>query len=266
MAHLLIVEGNLPEDELAVKRALGATPAQRLARMLKASRVNLTFSFANPWFSDHDPDALSMDGVDGVVATGGLVPWSVSDVRARPMQQVFETAFATGLPVFASGWSMQAAVSVLGAAVGPASGAAEIGIARALRPTDHPMMKGRRSSFDAISLHTETVVAACASATITASNESCPIQAVSVADGEVRFTGTQYQPELGLADLAVLLGKGGHGASRAARAVARDFQAVASDPAGYPRLCAKHRIGVDVLDQDYRMTELRNWLDHIDGA
>ena len=32
------------------------------------------------------------------------------------------------------------------------------------------------------------------------------------------------------------------------------------DPAFYARICAKHRIGVDILDRDYHRTEITNWV------
>lgn len=256
-AHLLIVEGNTPELALAAQRATGRTPAIGYARALKAIDMDLSFSFAQPYFSNHDIESLDMGGYDGVVVTGSGVEWSGADERARPFWEIYEKTFAAGAPAFGSCWGMQTAAVALGGETKAGPNGVEAGFARGVRPADHPMTAGRRDGFDVIAMHRDDVTRAPEGAVVTAVSDHTAIQAFAYDRGEVSFWGVQYHPECELTDVAYWFSRSD---DAALKAKAREVKSVAEDPLTYARLCAKHRIGVDILDRRYHRTELANWL------
>ncbi len=269
MAHLLIVEGDLPEDALAAMRATGATAAHACARALSKVDPTLSFDYAQPYFSDHDIGAHDFTACDGMIVTGSVAARSAVDEQARPFWKMHEAAFAAGVPVFGSGWGMVTAAVVLGGSV--AATDPDMGITRMIRPVDHPMMTGRRDGFDAIALSRERVAHAPEGAIITAIAQDGAIMALACDQGTTRFRGVQYHPERGLADLAFWLSRPGParpGLARSAarQALARDMRLIAEDPAFHAPLCARHRVGLDLLDQTYRMTELATWVKHQVGS
>ncbi|MEM7524784.1 MAG: type 1 glutamine amidotransferase [Pseudomonadota bacterium] len=255
--RILVVEGDTPELALARRRATGGTAARRYAATLAQIDPSLSFDFAQPYFSDYAPDAFDAATYDGVVVTGSGVAWSGADEQARPFWNLFEAAFAAGAPCFGSCWGMQTAAVVLGGETAAGPNGVEAGIARALSPASHPMMEGRRALFDAICMHRDDVTRAPDGAVVTATNDHTAIQAMAYDKGDVSFWGVQYHPECDLKDAAHWLAAARDGADKA---MAADLKLIAEDPIVYARLSAKREVGLDILDRDYHVTELRNWL------
>jgi GMP synthase (glutamine-hydrolysing) len=129
-----------------------------------------------------------------------------------------------------------------------------------LRPAQHPITGGRRSSFDAITFHQDELVKLPEGATMAAGNDHSAVQALAYDRDGVSFWGTQYHPECGLAEIAFLLRTSALLNTGLKRGLAHDLGRIAEDPGFHARLCAKHRIGLDILDRRYHMTELANWL------
>jgi GMP synthase (glutamine-hydrolysing) len=255
---VLVVEGHTPEHVLAQKRATGRTPAETYAAALRAAAPELIARTARPHFSDYDADGFDLNDCDGMAVTGSAVAWSAADERARPFRDLYEKAFAAGKPVVGSGWGLHLGAVVLGGAVGAGPNGVEFGFARGVTATGHPMHAGRRSPFDVITLHRDEVIRPPEGAEITASNAHTRAQAMAYERDGVSFWGVQYHPECGLAHVGHW-----HQAVNLAEANARagaEIARIASDPALYADICVKHRIGVDILDRGYHMTELTNWV------
>ncbi|MEM8752876.1 MAG: hypothetical protein AAGF90_07870 [Pseudomonadota bacterium] len=260
--HILVVEGNTPELALAVRRATGATPSHAFAATLKAIDETLTFSYAAPYFSDHDLGTYDFRAYDGAVVTGSGVAWSASDPAARAFWALYEKLFAAGAPAFGSGWGMQTAAVALGGDV-VAAASPEVPVARAIRPGGHAMTEGRRESFDAFAMRRDEVGRLPSGAEIAASSETTEAQAFAYERGGVDFWGTLYQPECRPSDVAWWLGRRDASTGSADPAFAADLKRIDEDHVAYARLAATRRIGLDLLDPAYRRTELANWVDHL---
>ena len=151
---------------------------------------------------------------------------------------------------------------VLGAETKAGPNGVEAGFARDVRPTDHPMHAGRRASFDVICMHRDDVTRAPKGAVVTAANDHTGIQAFAYDQGDVSFWGVQYHPEATVKDVGYWFSRatsaeGHENRAKAGRQIAR----IAEDPVLHADSAARHRVGVDILDRAYHLTEIRNWLD-----
>lgn len=261
MPKVLVVEGNPPELALDRRKAMGETTAQHYANALHEIAPGLEIDIAQPMFSDHNADAIDFASFDGMAVTGSGVSWSAADDRAAPYRDMCERAFKAGTPVFGSCWGMQTAAMALGGEVQAGPNGVEAGFARSVRPTDHPMHAGRRESFDVICMHRDDVTRAPEGAVVTATNDHTGIQAFAYDQGDVSFWGVQYHPEATVVDVGYWFARSGpaDGREKHARA-AREIARIAEDPVFHANAAAKHRVGVDILDRAYHLTELRNWL------
>lgn len=261
MPKVLIVEGNPPELALTSKRALGGTNADRYASALREVTPDLEIEFAKPMFSDHNADAIDFARYDGMAVTGSGVSWSAADDRAAPYWDMYERAFKAGVPVLGCCWGMQNAAVVLGGETKAGPNGVEAGFARAVRATDHPMHAGRRESFDVLCMHRDDVTRAPEGAIVTATNDHTGIQAFVYEQGDVSFWGVQYHPEATVVDVGYWFSRSASGEEDRKRSKAgREIARIAEDPVFYANAAAKHRVGLDILDRTYHLTELRNWL------
>ncbi|WP_340107275.1 hypothetical protein [Pikeienuella sp. HZG-20] len=251
--QLLIVEGDPPELALGAKRGAGATGARRLARALSVIAPDSRFAYVEPWFSDHDPAAVDLAAFDGVAIAGSGRAPDAGEAGAGPVAAFCARAFRAGRPVFGSGRGMLSGAALLGAAVGPGP---ESGVARGIRPLEHPLTGGRRRRFDAPMRGGEAVARPPSGAEIAAVDAAGAPVALAYDVGGVRFWGCRYQPEATLFDLAFWL-------KRQAPRAAREIALAAQDPVAHARLIVKHRINADLLDPAYRTTELANWLESL---
>ncbi len=261
MPKVLIVEGNTPELALDRRRAMGGTTAELYGDALREVQPDLEVDYAQPFFSDHDIEAIDFATYDGIAVTGSGVSWSAADEKAAPFWPVYERAFAAGVPVVGCCWGMQLAAVVLGGEAKAGPNGVEAGFARAVRPTDHPMHAGRREQFDAICMHHDDVTRAPDGAVVTATNDHTGVQAFVFEDGATSFWGVQYHPEATVQDVGYWFGRsspaeGNENRMKAGREIAR----IAEDPVLHANAAAKHKVGVDILDRAYHLTELRNWL------
>lgn len=265
--RILIAEGNTAELALATKRAVGATTAWRFAAALRSLAPTLDIDVIEPYFSDYDEDAVDLAAYDGFVVTGSGVSWSGADAEAAPFWRLFEKTFAAGTPAFGSCWGMQTAAVALGGAAGAGPNGIEAGVARDVRPVgDHPMTAGRRRSFDVIAMHRDDVTRLPDGAVATATSAHTNVQAFAYENGDAQVWGVQYHPECDLMDAAHWLSAARRLDPDVEAPPAKDLRLIAEDPAFYARLAAKHRIGLDIIDRSYHMTELSNWLTRKVGA
>src|SRR5712692_6440904 len=144
-------------------------------------------------------------------------------------------------------------------------------VARQIRLTAegrrHPMYEGKPDVFDGFISHLDEVTRLPDGGVLLATNEHTRVQALEVRSGQGVFWATQYHPEYELAEMARLivaradsLIKEGFFADRAAlEAKVHRMEALASDPS---RKDLRWDVAVedDILDDQIRQCELRNWV------
>ena len=251
MTTILIVEGNTPD--LVAKGHSGSTGFVRaFADFAPEVELRLCSAYATPL------TPAQLNGVDGVIFTGAGVPFGVDAPEAAPLRAAMELVFSHGLPVWGSCNGMQLGAVVLGGTVGDCPNGREIGVAQNLQLTEagqnHPMLAGRENGFSVPCIHRHEVTSLGSDTVLMASNAHTEIQSIACQSGTVDFWGTQYHPELNLADIGAYAVGGAFGDNAS---LLEDLQTGDSDGE------AAARLGTDPTQLAARTLELRNWLGHV---
>jgi len=217
------------------------------------------------------PTGASVEQYDGIAWTGcSLCINDASDDVARQVAFA-RLAFARRVPSFGSCWAAQIAIAAAGGTIQANPNGREMGIARKIQLTragrGHPMYSGKTDVFDAFSSHDDEVTHVPTGAVALAGNAWTAVQAVSVVHQGGTFWGLQYHPEYDLHELArltfcrieKLINHGFFRSRDDALAYVDQLEALHEDPA---RTDLAWQLGIDsdVLSDDVRWIEVRNWI------
>jgi GMP synthase (glutamine-hydrolysing) len=217
------------------------------------------------------PDTRQAEGYDGFIWTGSNLTIYEDDPRVTRQIEFSRLIFGIGRPQFGSCWGLQMAAVAAGGEVRKNPRGREMGFARKLRLTAegrrHPMYEGKPDVFDGFISHLDEVTRLPSGGVLLATNEHTRVQALEVRSGNGVFWATQYHPEYELAEMARLivaradpLIKEGFFADRAAlEAKVQRMETLASDPSRKD-LRWDVAVGDDILDDQIRQCELRNWV------
>ncbi|MCH8155483.1 MAG: type 1 glutamine amidotransferase [Proteobacteria bacterium] len=272
--RFLVVDGYAREGREDL-RAGGATTAGELyAQMLKDCAPNRAeVDIVCP----ADPDAAlpkgaAIDQYDGIAWTGSSLTVFADDPKVTTQIDFAKAAFEAKVPGFGSCWAAQIAVVAAGGRCDVNPRGREMGIARkiALTPEGraHPLYTGKKSVFDAFISHDDEVTHLPASASLLACNGHTHVQAVSVTHKGGVFWGLQYHPEYDLHELArlcycrkqKLVDRGFFRDLDAAQDFVDRLEALHQDP-GRKDIAWLLGIDEDVMNEDIRRAEVRNWID-----
>ena len=157
---------------------------------------------------------------------------------------------------------MQLGAVILGGKIGSSPNGMEVGLAldidRTSRGKKHALLKGRTDGYSVPCAHRDEVQKLPEKAVHLAENAHSPIQAFAYEVGDVDFWEMQYHPEFTTAWVADLMRAPGTLWRNSDKANLLDI--ADSDES------AASQLGVrgDDLTPEVRMTEIRNWLMHID--
>lgn len=263
--------------DAAGRRALqevGATLAGELfRRMLRKlepeARINVVECGEHGFDPPDEPSSY-----DGIAWTGSNLTVHRDTPAVRQQLELARAAFGAAVPSFGSCWAVHVAVTAAGGRCETNPCGREFGIARKIVLNDsgaaHPMFAGKPRAFDGLASHEDHVVEIGPTTSVLASNDFAAVQAVHVEhDGGV-FWAVQYHPEYDLIDVAQL------GVLRAAQLIEQGFFRDTEDAESYLRQLEDlhadrsrkdlaHHLGIgrDVLDEQLRTLEVRNWLDRL---
>jgi GMP synthase (glutamine-hydrolysing) len=273
--RILVVDGYAREgrEELA---AGGATPAGPLyEKMLKScapdAQVDIVYP-ADPGASL--PMGASIAQYDGIAWTGSSLTVYADDPKVRPQIEFARAAFEARVPSFGSCWAAQIAVVAAGGQCAQNFRGREMGFARkiALTPEGraHPLYSGKKSVFDAFISHEDEATHLPPGGLLLASNDHSHMQAVAVTHKGGQFWGLQYHPEYDLHELArlcycrkeKLTRMGFFRDTDAAQDYVDKLEALHQDPS---RKDIAWLLGIDqdVMNEDIRQVEVRNWIDRL---
>lgn len=197
---ILIVESNSPERVAYSRTHLGETTAEQYGQCLTSLNNAMAFDIAEPYADGFNLNDIDFQCYRGVVFTGAGVSWGVDDARAAPLRTMMGRCFDEALPCFGSCNGMQLAAEVLGGSNGSNPNGLEIGFAKDIELTsagqNHPMMAQKEQRFASLCVHRDHVITLPSGAILIAGNAHTPIQAFVYEQGDTKFWGTQYHPEL----------------------------------------------------------------------
>lgn len=268
--RFLVLDGysKAGRDEL---EAGGASTAGILYRRMlhKASPWGAVSDIVYP--CDADVEKLDVEHYDGIAWTGCSL--CIYSNAALVLKQIglAKRLYATGIPSFGSCWALQLSATAAGGKCGLNPNGREMGIGRKIILTPegrgHPMYEGKPSVFDAFMSHLDEVTTVPVGGTLLASNFHTRVQALDVTHNGGSFWSVQYHPEYDLHELARLtycrinkLVELGFFQNRTAgEEYVNDLETLHQD-ASRKDLAWKLGIDADVMNEDVRHVEVRNWI------
>ena len=274
--HFLVIDGYRREGRETLAAA-GATTAGKLyERMLLGCRPDASVDILYP----ADPGSVlprgaSLVAYDGIAWTGSsLTVYDDDDPAVRPQVEFARAAFEAGVPSFGSCWAAQIAVVAAGGRCAANPRGREMGIARKIALTDvgraHPLYIGKPRVFDAFISHEDEITHLPSGALSLAGNAFSSVQAVCVTHRRGTFWAVQYHPEYDLHELARLTyarrerltGMGFFADVEASCDYVNKLETLHQDPS---RRDLAWLLGIDgdIMNEDIRQTEVRNWIEHL---
>ncbi|NQW00240.1 MAG: type 1 glutamine amidotransferase [Rhodospirillales bacterium] len=270
--RILVVDGYVKaaRDEL---EAGGATAAGiQYVKMLQKINPDIRCDIIYP--SDPGtavPAGKALSDYDGVAWTGCSLTVFEDTPEVNTQLGFARACFEAGVPGFGSCWAAQIAVVAAGGICRANPHGREMGFARKVLLSDagrsHPMYEGKARVFDAYISHVDEITHIPPGTVVLAGNAFTPIQSVSVLYGGTPFWGLQYHPEYDLYEMArltwcridKLMALGFFKDRQAGEKHVALLEALHADP---NRFDLSWRLGIDadILDEDVRRLEVRNWI------
>ncbi len=272
--RFLVVEGNTEGPRERHRATYGKTYAESYGAVLQGLEKDAIYDIALPADEGANlPDAAGLEGYDGIFLTGSALNAYHATPEILRQIDLMRAAFKSRTPVFGSCWGLQMGAMASGGDVQANPIGREVGIARRIVKTDagmkHPLLAGRPAAWDAPAVHLDMITNMPGDITILAQNSVTPVQAAEIRhDGGV-FWGVQYHPEFSLIELSVildryrpiLLAEGFLASDEAHAAYVHELRTLGENPARFD-LAWKHGVDEELLDEDRRLTEIRNFIAH----
>ncbi len=221
------------------------------------------------------PKGAALTSYDGYIWTGSNLTIYHDKPEVTRQIELCRAIFAAGIPQYGSCWGVQMAAVAAGGEVRKNPNGREWCLAREITLTEagrrHPLYSGKPAHFDGFIMHLDEVSRVPEGGTVLATNRHTPVQSVDVrhASGGA-FWATQYHPEYNLYEMARLLiarkkpltDEGFFPSEDEVERYAEALTALFHNPKD-ESLRRRLNIGDDVLGEDVREAELRNWLQYL---
>lgn len=273
--RLLVVDGNTREQREAHAAGYGGlSPSVAYAEEVRQIAKDAVTDICLPADDGANlPDGAGLQSYDGIFLTGSALHIYQIEPAVTRQVELMRAIYASGTPCFGSCWGIQMGAVAAGGSVTRNPRGREVGFARKITLNEagraHPLLAGRPVAFDAPAIHLDTVALPPGDTTILASNAYSQVQAAEIRHDGGSFWGVQYHPEFPLRQVAsimermvpILIEEGFRADEAAARDWLSDLRTLDAQPTRQD-LAWAHGLDAEVLDDQRRVTELRNFLTH----
>ena len=262
MKNILIVEGNLREENENFSKVGIQTHTESLKDSLNYFTDELKFDVVNP-SSDQNIQFISdkLQNYEGLIWGGSsLNIYNNTDEIKRQIMFMKECQKKIK-KILAICWGMQVAVVAAGGEVKKSSNGSHIGIAFdiELNPNGqrHPIYKGKKNKFCSPAFNFDEVVTLPKDATLLASNNINKISSISFNHEKSEIWGIQYHPEIKYEKMIELI------KFRKDRLINQRKAFKSYDEIDHHISLIKNELSKSEIN--HRMIELKNWLGSING-
>jgi GMP synthase (glutamine-hydrolysing) len=273
--NLLVIDGydRKGRENLSAARCTlaGTLYENMICRFLPDAQITILHP-ADP--DETIPQGVDLRSYDAALWTGSSLTIYHTTPEVVRQVELARALYEQGVPSFGSCWALQIAALAAGGTCRLNPKGREFGVARKIALTDagraHPLYAGKPPVFDGFTSHFDDVESLPQGATRLAGNSITPIQAAIVEKHGTPFWAVQYHPEYDLLEIAALtrfrmdglVDSGYFENHQAANKFVADLETLHSDP---KRKDISWRLGVDedVMDEDIRTLEVRNWIKNI---
>ena len=257
--NVLIVEGNLKEENKNFSEVGIQTHTESLRDSLSNFTNNLNFDVVNP-SSDENLDLVSqkLSSYDGLIWGGSSLNIYNATPEIKRQIEFMKVCQKKVKNILAICWGMQVAVTAAGGEVKKASNS-QIGIANEIILNDkgfgHPLYRNKDKSFNSPAFNFDEVVKLPINAVCLSSNKINKIQSLYFNTGNSKILGLQYHPEITYEKMISLI-------------EFRKDRLIQSRKAFKDEEEIKNHIlfikkEITVSNKSQRMIELKNWIDNI---
>ena len=221
------------------------------------------------------PGAAELEKYSGIIWTGADLDIKETHIPTNVGQiKVSELAYEVGVTQWGSCWGIQMAAVAAGGTVIKNVKGREMGIGRKISKTEegkkHPMLEGKGDIFYAFESHYDIVDKLPENAVVLAVNPFSGIQAMVVTHKKGQFWASQYHPEYNLHEIArltiarekLLTEQGFFKDHDAMQDYVDKMEELYKDPS---RSDLAWQLGIDedIIDDDIRETDFRNWIKYV---
>ncbi len=260
MKKLLIVEGNLREENQSFSEVGIQTHTQSLKDSLNHYSKNLQYDVVNP--SSDDSLETVKDKLlyyDGLIWGGSSLNIYNDTPEIRRQIEFMKECQKKVKNILAICWGMQVAVTAAGGEVKKAEDS-HIGIANEITINEnglnHPIYKNKEKKFNSPAFNFDEVKTLPQNAVCLASNKINKVQSLHFKVNETNVWGLQYHPEITYEKMISLI------EFRKYRLI--ENRKVFNDEKDVLNHISFIKNEILITDKEKRMVELKNWLNQLD--
>ena len=257
--NILVVEGNLREENQSFSKVGIKTHTESLKESLNYYVDNLNLDVVNP-SSDENFNSIieKLSSYDGLIWGGSSLNIYNNTPEIKKQIEFMKECQKKVKNILAICWGMQVAVTAAGGAVKKAA-SSHIGIANQIKMSDegfkHPIYKNKKDNFNSPAFNFDEVVTLPKNSICLASNKINKIQSIYFTVGDTKVWGLQYHPEITYEKMISLI------EFRKKRLI--DNRKVFKNEDEIKNHIAFIKDEIAVSNKSQRMLELKNWLDNI---
>ena len=256
MKNILIVEGNLREENENFSKVGIQTHTESLKDSLNYFTDELKFDVVNP-SSDQNIQFISdkLQNYDGLIWGGSSLNIYNDTPEIRKQIEFMKDCQKKVKKILAICWGMQVAVTAAGGQVKKANNS-HIGIANEIQVNEkginHPLYKNKDKKFNSPAFNFDEVVRLPDKAVCLASNRINKIQSLYFEINKTKVWGLQYHPEITYEKMISLI------QFRKDRLI--ENRKVFKDEEEVNKHISTIKKEIAVASKDKRMVELKNWI------
>jgi len=259
MKKLLIVEGNLREENQSFSEVGIQTHTQSLQDSLSYYSKDLQYDIVNP-SSDDSLETVKdkLLNYDGLIWGGSSLNIYNDTPEIRRQIEFMKECQKKVKNILAICWGMQVAVTAAGGEVKKAEGS-HIGIANEITINEnglnHPIYKNKEKRFNSPAFNFDEVKTLPQNAVCLASNKINKVQSLHFKVNETNVWGLQYHPEITYEKMINLI------EFRKDRLI--ENRKVFNDEKDVKNHISFIKNEILITDKEKRMVELKNWLNQL---
>tara|TARA_B100001142_G_scaffold33584_1_gene29801 strand:- start:545 stop:1327 length:783 start_codon:yes stop_codon:yes gene_type:complete len=260
MKKLLIVEGNLREENQSFAEVGIQTHTESLQDSLNHYSKDLQYDVVNP-SSDESLETVKdkLLNYDGLIWGGSSLNIYNDTPEIRRQIEFMKECQKKVKNILAICWGMQVAVTAAGGEVKKAEGS-HIGIANEITINEnglnHPIYKNKEKRFNSPAFNFDEVKTLPQNAVCLASNKINKVQSLHFKVNETNVWGLQYHPEITYEKMISLI------EFRKDRLI--ENRKVFNDEKDVKNHISFIKNEILITDKEKRMVELKNWLNQLD--
>ena len=256
--NILIVEGNLKEENDSFSNVGIPTHTESLKESLNYFTKKLNFDVVNP-SSEEDLQSIKskLSSYDGLIWGGSSLNIYNNTPEIKKQIEFMKECQKNVKKILAICWGLQVAVTAAGGEVKKAHGS-HIGIANEItinkKGLHHPLYKGKNKKFNSPAFNFDEVVTLPKNAVCLASNKINKVQSLYFEINNSKIWGLQYHPEITYEKMITLIN------FRKERLLENKSFSDANDLNSHVKIIEDE---IKITNKELRMRELKNWLDLI---